>query len=215
VSLAAIVSTFVLILPAELPDKTMVATLVLATRYRPLPVWCGVAAAFFIQCLVAVLAGHLITRLPQRPVLVATAVLFAIGAVVMFRGAGKAAEHEIEQEEEYERRVGGAGAGRLRGWQQGLASFGVLFAAEWGDLSQLATAGLVVRTGEPLSVFIGAWLALVLVAGLAVTAGRAVLRSGPLNLIGGLPTVRRLAGGLFALLAIITAAEAAGLTLPW
>jgi putative Ca2+/H+ antiporter (TMEM165/GDT1 family) len=192
----------------------MVATLVLATRYRPLPVWCGVAAAFFIQCLVAVLAGHLITRLPQRPVLAATAVLFAIGAVVMFRGAGQAAEHEIEQEEEYERRVG-AGSSRLRGWQQGLASFGVLFAAEWGDLSQLATAGLVVRTGEPLSVFLGAWLALVLVAGLAVGAGRAILRSGPLKLIGGLPTVRRLAGGLFALLSVITAAEAAGLSLPW
>lgn len=213
-SLAAIVSAFALILPAELPDKTMVATLVLATRYRPLPVWFGVAAAFFIQCLVAVLAGHLITRLPQRPVLAATAALFAIGAVVMFRGAAQAADQEIEQEEEYQRRVG-SGSGRIHGWQQGLASFGVLFAAEWGDLSQLATAGLVIRTGEPLSVFIGAWLALVLVAGLAVIAGRAVLRSGPLQLIGGLPTVRRLAGGLFALLAVVTAAEAAGLTLPW
>ena len=214
-SLAAVVSTFALILPAELPDKTMVATLVLATRYRPLPVWCGVAAAFFVQCLVAVLAGQLITRLPQRPVLAATAVLFAIGAVVMFRGAGRATEHEVEQEEEYERRVGADRSVRLPGWQQGLASFGVLFAAEWGDLSQLATAGLVIRTGEPLSVFVGAWLALVLVAGLAVGAGRAVLRSGPLKLIGGLPTVSRLAGGLFALLSVITAAEAAGLSLPW
>lgn len=213
-SLSAIVSTFLLILPAELPDKTMVATLVLATRYRPLPVWCGVAAAFFIQCLVAVLAGQLITNLPQRPVLAATAVLFAIGAVVMFRSAGHAAEQEAEQEQEYEHRVGVSGSGRLRAWQQGLASFGVLFAAEWGDLSQLATAGLVIRTGEPLSVFIGAWLALVTVAGLAVVAGRAVLRSGPLKLIGGLPTVRRLAGGLFALLAVVTAAEAAGMSLP-
>ena len=38
-------------------------------------------------------------------------------------------------------------------------SFGVLFAAEWGDLSQLATAGLAARYDDPVSVFIGSWAA--------------------------------------------------------
>jgi len=214
VNLAVIVSTFVLILPAELPDKTMVATLVLATRYRPLPVWCGVVAAFFVQCLVAVLAGHLLTRLPQRPVLAAAAVLFAIGSIVMFRSAGHAAQDEAEQEQEYEQRIGAGGTQR-QAWRHGLASFAVLFAAEWGDLSQLVTAGLVVRTEEPASVFIGSWTALASIAGAAVLAGRAILHWGPLNRIGGLATLRRLAGCLFGLLAIVTAAEAAGLSLPW
>ncbi len=212
-------TTFLVILPAELPDKTMVATLVLATRYRPLPVWLGVAAAFAVQCLVAVAAGHLVAQLPRRPVLAATAMLFAVGSVLMFRGSGRAAVDEEAQEQEYKRRLEtratGAAGNQRTAWRHGLASFAVLFAAEWGDLSQLVTAGLVVRTGEPVSVFVGSWLALASIAGLAVLAGRALLRSALLNRIGGLTTVRRLAGSLFALLAVVTGLEAAGLTLPW
>lgn len=214
-SLVAALSTFLLILPAELPDKTMVATLVLSTRYRPLPVWLGVCAAFLVQCAVAVTAGQLLTLLPRRPVLAGTALLFAVGSVLLFRGASHAAQDEAEQEQEYERKLG-ADMVRTRrvAWRQGMTSFGVLFAAEWGDLSQLVTAGMVARTGEPLSVFVGSWLALATVAGLAVLAGRAVLRWAPLARAGGLGTVRRLAGGLFALLAVLTAVEAVGGALP-
>jgi len=219
VSLAVVLTTFLVILPAELPDKTMVATLVLATRYRPLPVWLGVAAAFAVQCLVAVTAGHLVAQLPRQPVLAATAVLFAVGSVLMFHGSGHAAIEEEEQEHEYQRRLESRAVATTDNqrvaWRHGLTSFAVLFAAEWGDLSQLVTAGLVVRTGEPLSVFAGSWLALASIAGVAVLAGRALLRSALLNRIGGLATVRRLAGSLFALLAIVTGLEAAGLSLPW
>ena len=48
------------------------------------------------------------------------------------------------------------------------ASFLVLFAAEWGDLSQLLTISMIAHYGHPLSVFIGAWTALLAVSGLAV-----------------------------------------------
>src|SRR3954454_5093686 len=81
----ATAATFALILPAELPDKTLVATLVLATRYRPWPVWVGVAAAFVVQSLVAVTAGGLLAQLPRRPVLAVTSALFATGAVILAR----------------------------------------------------------------------------------------------------------------------------------
>ena len=38
---------FAAIFPAELPDKTMVASIVLVARYKhPLGVWLGAAAAF-------------------------------------------------------------------------------------------------------------------------------------------------------------------------
>ena len=57
-----------------------------------------------------------------------------------------------------------------------MASFLVLFAAEWGDLSQLLTISLVGRYHDALSVFIGAWAALLSVSGLAVVAGRVLLR---------------------------------------
>jgi Ca2+/H+ antiporter, TMEM165/GDT1 family len=203
---AVLLSTFIVILPAELPDKTMVATLVLATRFRPLPVWVGVVAAFFVQCLVAVAAGGLLTLLPRQPLLGVTAVLFAIGSYILLRGAGRAAEEEAEEEEEYEKEV--ARRAHADGVQVAVTSFLVLFAAEWGDLSQLLTAGLVVRHGQPLSVFLGAWLALVTIAALAVVAGRTLLKWVPLDL------VQRVAGILFAFLAALTALEATGLQLP-
>ena len=62
------------------------------------------------------------------------------------------------------------------GFQAVLASFVVLFAAEWGDLSQLLTISLVARYDDPLSVFVGALAALLTVSGLAVVAGRTLMR---------------------------------------
>ena len=191
-------TAFVLIFPAELPDKTFVATLVLATRYPPRAVWLGVVAAFFVQCLLAVTAGHLLSLLPRRPVLAATAVLFAVGATVLLRTAAHADEDEAAEEREFGERVAQRGSNR----RAALASFGVLFAAEWGDLSQLLTAGLAARYRDPVSVFAGSWLALACVAGVAVLAGRALLARVRLAL------VRRLAGSLFAVLAVLTAVEA-------
>ncbi|MFZ8925221.1 MAG: TMEM165/GDT1 family protein, partial [Candidatus Nanopelagicales bacterium] len=67
--LATVGLAFLLIFPAELPDKTFIATLVLSTRYRRVAVWLGVAAAFAVQTAIAVAAGGLLSLLPQRLVL--------------------------------------------------------------------------------------------------------------------------------------------------
>src|SRR2546421_482866 len=83
--LVAFATALLLVVPVELPDKTFVATLVLATRYRPAPVWFGVTTAFGVQCLVAVVAGRLVSLLPERPVHLVTAGLFALGAGVLLR----------------------------------------------------------------------------------------------------------------------------------
>jgi putative Ca2+/H+ antiporter (TMEM165/GDT1 family) len=194
----ATAATFALILPAELPDKTLIATLVLATRYRPWPVWVGVSAAFVTQSAVAVLAGGLLAQLPRTPVLAVTAALFLTGAVLLIRQSDDDPESEADEvkrtppAEHSARRIA-------------TVSFGVLFAAEWGDLSQLLTAGLAARYDDPVGVFVGSWTALALVAGIAVVAGRGLLRVIPVLL------VRRVAGTLFAILAVITALEAAHL----
>ena len=121
--LTVALTAFALIVPVELPDKTFVATLVLSTRYRPLPVWLGVSAAFAVQCLVAVAAGHLLSRLPERPVQIVAAGLFTVGAVLLIRGARRADAEEAEQEQEYERR---ASAPRT-GLRAAVTSFAVLF----------------------------------------------------------------------------------------
>jgi putative Ca2+/H+ antiporter (TMEM165/GDT1 family) len=53
----------------------------------------------------------------------------------------------------------------------GGASFAVVFAAEWGDITQITTANLAARYADPLSVGVGAVLALWVLAVLAVTTG--------------------------------------------
>lgn len=204
IDLAVVTATFALIFPAELPDKTFIATLVLASRYRHLWVWLGVAAAFFVQVLIAVTAGGLLALLPQRLVLGLTFVLFAIGAVVLIRGglASRAVELEAAQEEEREVNERAARSGEVTTPLRIVAtSFVVLFTAEWGDLSQLLTAGLAARTDAPLSVFIGSWTALLLVSGLAVLLG-AALRARV-----ALWRIRLVSGGILTALAVWTAIE--------
>jgi Ca2+/H+ antiporter, TMEM165/GDT1 family len=169
-------AVFALVLPAELPDKTLVATIVLATRYRPWPVWWGVAAAFAVQCGVAVALGGALGLLPHRAVHGVVAALFAIGAFVLLRPPTRA--------EKGEEQVAEAQARPTHSWRrQAFTSFAVLFAAEWGDVSQLATAGLQARYHDPVAVFLGSWTALAAIAALAVVAGRAVVRVVPLRLV--------------------------------
>jgi len=179
VDLSVIVLTFAAIFVVELPDKTFIAALVLSTRYRGLLVWIGVGLAFLVQTLIAVTVGHAVTFLPDQVVKIVAAVIFMVGAVLLLREAPKADQDEAETEAEFAAkatvsRTGLAAVG---------ASFLVLFAAEWGDLSQLLTISLVGKYGHPVSVFIGAWAALLAVSGLAVVAGRFLLRRVKLSLV--------------------------------
>ena len=180
-------ATLILILPVELPDKTLMATLVLSTRYRPLPVLLGVSAAFAVQCAIAVTAGQLLTLLPERLVAGVVAVLFGIGAVILLRSGGPEEDDEVAT----------ARAAQRGPLAVAATSFGVLFAAEWGDASQLATAALTARYENPVSVFTGSFVALVTVAALAVALGGIITRRVPLRL------VQRVAGVLFAVFAVL------------
>ena len=203
IDLATVATTFALILPAELPDKTFIATLVLATRFRHLWVWLGVITAFAVQVLIAVTAGGLLALAPQRLVLGITFVLFAVGAFVMIKGglSSRAAEQAAADDEAAEISDRAAAERNLTPARVFALSFVVLFTAEWGDLSQLLTAGLAARTGEPLSVFLGSWTALVVVSGLAVLAGTWLRSRVPIW------RIRLVSGGILTALAIWTAVE--------
>jgi putative Ca2+/H+ antiporter (TMEM165/GDT1 family) len=195
---AAIV--FAAIFVVELPDKTFIATLVLATRFRPLFVWIGVCLAFLVQTIVAVTVGGLLAQLPKRPVEVFAALMFLIGGIILIRGAGRADEEEKETEEEFAHK----GAATAVGLKAVAVSFSVLFLAEWGDLSQLLTASMVLRFHDALSVFVGAFLALATVSALAAVLGRALLTRVRLA------TIRRVGGGVCLLLALLTVLQIVG-----
>jgi putative Ca2+/H+ antiporter (TMEM165/GDT1 family) len=97
VNLTAALVTFGIIFLAELPDKTMVASLVMGSRYRPLYVWAGVAAAFLVHVTLAVAAGSVLTLLPRRVVDAVAMVLFAVGAVLVYREGNEDEHSEPEQ----------------------------------------------------------------------------------------------------------------------
>jgi Ca2+/H+ antiporter, TMEM165/GDT1 family len=194
VDLAVVLTTFVVIFPAELPDKSLFASLVLGTRFRPLPVFCGVAAAFAVHVVFAVTIGSVFSLLPQRLVLFVVAALFAGGAALLLLG---------KEDDESEEAAEAARAVRdRRPVHVALASFGVVFLGEWGDITQITTANLAARYRDPLDVGIGALLALWSVSGLAMTVGRGLVRRIPTRL------VRRLTGAVLALLAVLTLVEA-------
>lgn len=193
--LAVVAIAFGAIFLVELPDKTFVAALVLATRYRPLAVWIGVGLAFLVQTLIACTVGQVVTLLPRELVEAVAGVIFLVGAVLLLREAPKADAAEAGTEEEFAAKA----ASPKVGLAAVTASFLVLFAAEWGDLSQLLTISLVGKYHQPVSVFLGAWGALLAVSGLAVVSGRFLLRHVRLS------TIHYAGAAVCLLLACVTA----------
>ncbi|HSF35904.1 MAG TPA: TMEM165/GDT1 family protein [Nocardioides sp.] len=163
----------------ELPDKTFIATLVMSTKMRPLFVWIGVALAFMVQTGVAVAVGKVVSFLPEQLIHTIAALMFVIGAIILFRAARTADADEGAQEDEYAAKSDSA----AHGFKVVVTSFLVLFAAEWGDLSQLLTISLVAKYDDPVSVFLGAWGALLAVSGLAVIVGRLLLQRVRLSVL--------------------------------
>lgn len=152
-------SVFGLVFVAELPDKTALAALVLATRHKPVPVFVGAAAALAIQSLVAVAAGQVLSLLPHRVVHVVAGVVFIGSAVAMWV---RREEEDTEKE---------ASSGGMGFWRAAWVAFMVVFIAEWGDLTQLATAALAARYAAPVAVFVGATAALWAVTAIAAMVG--------------------------------------------
>jgi len=151
-------ATFATVFVAELPDKTALASLVLATRRRPSGVFAGAAAAFAVQSAVAVAFGGLLSRLPRAWVRGGAGVLFLVFAAAMWRRRPEAEGTETSARDD-------------AFWPAAMAAFLVIFAAEWGDLTQLATAALAAEANRPLTIFLAATTALWSVSALAVLAG--------------------------------------------
>jgi Ca2+/H+ antiporter, TMEM165/GDT1 family len=193
--------SFLLIFPVELPDKTFVAALVLSTRYAAMAVWVGVGLAFGVQSAVAVTAGQLVSLLPHVVIEVISTVMFLAGAFILIRSAPSADAEEKEQEEEFEEEVEASAA--RTGLRAMVASFLLIFAAEWGDLSQLLTLNLTAKYGHPFSIFVGSWLALLVVSGIAVITGRILLRYVRLSILHYIAGVVCLA---FAVAGVVTIA---------
>lgn len=187
-NLGVTLTVFILILLAELPDKTMIAVLIMGSRYRPVSVWIGATLAFAIHVTVAVAVGHLLRLLPHRWVEGITATLFAAGAAYLLFVPEKEDEKRGEEEADQARR-------ELR---TVTAAFLVILVGEFGDLTQILTVNLAAKYHSAISVFAGAMGGLAAAAALASFGGRALLRVLPVAI------VRKTGGAVLAGFAIYT-----------
>ena len=197
VHVTRVLAVLAVIVPAELPDKTFIASLVLGSRMRPLAVWCGVAAAFAVHVAIAVAAGRALDLLPHRVVEAVVAALFVGGAALML--FGREEQEEVAAERATQRAVRSP---RAEAWSAAWRSFVVIFVAEWGDLTQVATANMSATYHDPWSVAVGAVVGLWLVGAIGVTTGTNLLRRVPLTL------VRRVGGLIFLVLGVTSAVAA-------
>lgn len=170
--LLLLVTVFGVTFVAELPDKSLFASLVLGTRYRPAQVWLGVAAAFAVHVALAVTVGGLLTLAPHVIVDFVSAALFLGGAAWMVRSGS-----EQEREPGPDAARIGAPAPTLR--RVLVTSFAVVFVGEWGDVTQITTATFVAHYHRPLIIGAAALLALWTVSALAVFGGAKLLARVP------------------------------------
>ncbi|MFG2665135.1 TMEM165/GDT1 family protein [Streptomyces sp. NPDC048387] len=169
-SFTVLAIAFGVVFLAELPDKTALAGLMLGTRYRASYVFAGVAAAFAVHVALAIAAGSVLTLLPHRLVQAVVGLLFLAGAAMLLL-------KKSDEEEEVK-----APAGQSF-WKVSGAGFMLILVAEFGDLTQIMTANLAARYDNPLSVGLGAVLALWAVAGIGILGGRTLMKYVPLRLI--------------------------------
>ncbi|MEU8778165.1 TMEM165/GDT1 family protein [Streptomyces sp. NPDC048606] len=174
---------------AELPDKTALAGLMLGTRYRASYVFAGVAAAFAVHVALAIAAGSVLTLLPHRLVQAVVGLLFLAGAAMLLL---KKSDDEEEVKPPADQSF----------WKVSGAGFMLILVAEFGDLTQIMTANLAARYDDPVSVGLGAVLALWAVAGIGILGGRTLMKYVPLKLI------TKIAACVMAALAVFSLYEA-------
>ena len=180
--------TFFAIFLAELPDKTMFATLLLSSHFkRKLPVWLGVTIGYTTHVVIAVLFGSALTRLPEKPIQVVVGILFCVGGAMTWRSG---ADDDNPESGKWSASLSNARVVRT--------AASVILVAEFADLTQLATAGFAARFNDPIAVGVGAALALSSVSGLAVLAGTWLQRRVQLRVI------QRVAAILFMVIGVST-----------
>lgn len=172
-NISLIISTFVIIFLAEMPDKTMFSSIILGSKMTPKWVFLGASLAFLAQVIISVAVGGLVSNLPKQPLNIAVGIVFLIGALLIVR---EIVSNETEEEEALAKK-----SAHLDPIKQALVAFSVTFIAEFGDLTQIATANLAAKSGNPLSVGIGAYLGLLAITALAVYFGSTMLSKVPLK----------------------------------
>jgi len=184
-NLSATASTsFILVVAAEIGDKSQLVCMTLAARHRATPVLFGAIFAFSFLNTLAVLFGTAIASwVPDYIVSASVALLFALFGIQSLRTEEQEDEDEIIEKSSH---------------NLFFTTFLLITVAEFGDKTQLAVVALS-SSALPIAVWLGATLALALTSALGVWAGRTILQKCPLLLI------HRISGIIFLILSVIAA----------
>lgn len=197
-SLAIAATVFGITFLAELPDKSLFASFVLATRYRRLPVWSGASLGFIVHVAIAVTAGQMLRLLPHSALDWVVAGLFLAGSAYLLIASLRPDAHAEDAD------AARQGGGQLSFVRIAAMTFGVIFLAEWGDITQIATANLAARYADPVAVAVGAALGLSAVAAVAVNVGAKSLKLIPMVWVQRITGTILLAFGVYGVVAAIT-----------
>lgn len=183
------ISTFVLIFLAELGDKTQLTAMALALRYPWKRIFVGIAAAFVVLNLAAVLVGKvLFLLLPIFWVTLVSALLFLYFGFSTLKNACGAEDDDGPAP---------TAVDAIR------TAFIMIFMAELGDKTQLVTASQAAQHSDSLtgilSVFTASTLALWSVSLIGIFAGKQLVKIIPLCWI------HRAAGAMFLVFGFIMA----------
>ena len=167
--LSTFISSFGLIFLAELGDKTQLTAMALALRYPWKRIFIGIAAAFTVLNLAAVLVGKILfLMLPIFWVTLVSALLFLYFGYSTLRHACDAEDDDTPPP---------AAADAVR------TAFLMIFMAELGDKTQLVTASQAAQHSGSLSgiatVFVASTLALWLVSLIGIFAGKQLVKYIP------------------------------------
>ena len=203
--LSAFISGFLLITVSEIGDKTFFIAMILAMQHSRRLVFAGAISALAAMTMLSVGVGQAASLLPDTYIHYAEIALFIIfGFKLLYDATQMSSEtcdvavvgEAKEVVEKAEKQI----KDPENIWGILLEAFVLVFVAEWGDRTQIATIALAAEN-NPIGVSIGAILGHAICAAIAVTSGR---------ILAGLITERQLtaAGGcLFIVFGILAAIQ--------
>lgn len=180
-------TSFMLIIAAEIGDKSQLVCMSLAARHRATPVLLGATAAFALLNSLAVIFGAAISNwLPSYIISASVAVLFVCYGLHSIFG------HDDNEEEDEKNLI------KKKSHHIFFTTFLLITVAEFGDKTQLAVVALS-STYSPIAVWFGATLALVMSSLLGIIIGKKVLKKFPIALF------HKISGAIFVILAALAA----------
>ena len=180
-SLTAFSAAFLLVVLAEMGDKTQFVAMTFATKYNPFKVLFAIFLGTIANFSIVIVISQLLTQIVPLDAI-------SLVASIAFIGFGVWTVREEKAEN-----------GKVK-----VSRFGVIatvgaafFVAEFGDKTQLATLSLAVQYNSPVSILVGATVAMLVADGIGIIIGVIFCRRIPRHKLKWLSAV------IFALFGLV------------